>query len=90
MIYSSEPWIERAACRSIGGEVFFPEVGEDWKGAREICAGRCKVRLQCLDFAMRTELGIAVQSRAGLWGGLSPTQRKKYEPEWLAEQVSAA
>jgi hypothetical protein len=90
MIYKSEPWMESAACLSIGTESFFPEIGEDWHSPRRVCNQVCTVRLQCLDLAMRTEAGTSLHARAGLWGGLSPLERKRYEAEWLAEQEVAA
>lgn len=90
MIYQPEPWMERGACRSIGGEVFFPEIGEDWHEARKVCTDRCPVTMQCLEFAMRVEQGTSLHARAGLWGGLSPKQRKDYEPAWLAGRIEAA
>lgn len=87
-----EPWTEQATCRSVGGGLWFPESGESSLEPRQICLNRCTVRTQCLDFAMRKEQGLSKVSRHGLFGGMSPTARAKYEPQWLAEQegVSAA
>ena len=92
MIYNSEPWIEHGACRAIGVEVFYPTFGETWAEPIKVCKTACPVRLQCLDYAMRTELGVPAHHRAGVYGGLKPYERMKHEPEWLAEQseVSAA
>ena len=45
-----EPWTESAACSQVGGDLWFPEIGES------------------------------------LLGGMSPLDRSRYEPQWLAEQ----
>lgn len=89
MIPTTEQWVEYAACRSIGPDVFFPEIGEDWRGPQKACAS-CPVRLQCLDAVMRYELGRDRAQRFGVAGGLTPSKRKAYEAEWLASQEVAA
>jgi hypothetical protein len=88
--YREEPWIQHATCRSIGTAAFFPEIGEDWQQAMKVCLTQCPVRLQCLDYAMRMEAGASSKTRMGIWGGLTPGKRKRYEREWLAEQEAAA
>lgn len=85
-----EPWVKEAACRSIGTEVFYPETGDSWVEALRVCNTTCSVRLQCLDWAMRNEEGRPVSQRYGVYGGQKPFQRKKYEPEWLAEREGDA
>jgi hypothetical protein len=85
-----EDWTESATCRSIGYEVFYPTLGETWAEPIRVCKTRCPVRLQCLDYAMRTELGVPAHHRAGVYGGLKPYQRVKYEAEWLASRSEAA
>jgi hypothetical protein len=55
-----------------------------------VCLTQCPVSLQCLDYAMRMEAGASSKTRMGIWGGLTPGKRKKYEREWLAEQETAA
>ena len=84
-----EAWTEAAACRETDPDAFFPDPGGNVMQAVAICRG-CPVRLQCLDVAMRSETGLARQSRIGIWGGLVPAARTKYEPEWLAEQTESA
>src|SRR6266542_3455594 len=84
-----EPGVQRATCRSIGVSAFFPEIGEDWQQAMKVCA-QCPVRLQCLDYAMRMEAGASSKTRMGIWGGMTPGKRKRYEAQWLAEQEIAA
>lgn len=90
MIPVTDQWIEYAVCRSIDPEAFFPERGEDWKSPQKVCTSSCPVRLQCLDSAMRYELGRDRKQRYGLAGGLTPKKRHVYEPEWLASQSEAA
>ena len=65
-------WQDRAACREIGAEAFFPpDAGKavpDYAQARRVCR-RCPVKAECLDFALRLDI------REGLFGGLTPRQR---------------
>jgi hypothetical protein len=88
--YREEPWVSSAACLSIGTAPFFPDKGDDWNATKSVCLTACTVRLQCLDYAMRMEAGVDRKSRWGVYGGLSPSARKKYEPQWLAEQIEGA
>jgi hypothetical protein len=88
--HQEEPWVEHATCRSIGHDPFFPEVGEDWRQAMSVCVTRCPVRLQCLDYAMRMEDGSNSKTRFGVWGGLTPIKRKKYEKQWRTERAGDA
>lgn len=84
-----EPWTESAVCRSIGGDLWFQEFAGDRREAKAICH-RCPVRLQCLDYAMRLEQDKGTWIRIGIYGGLTPNERRRHEPQWLAEQESAA
>jgi len=85
-----EDWTKLASCRSVGGDFWFPEVGEPtWMQARRICK-TCPVLWQCVDWVMRTELGVGPKSRYGVTGGMTPNQRVAYEPQWLAEQAAGA
>jgi WhiB family redox-sensing transcriptional regulator len=71
-----ENWRAAAACRFADPDLFFP-VSDDGKGldqvmaAKAICAG-CRVRRQCLAFALRT------RQVHGIWGGL--TERERHAP----------
>ena len=82
-----EDWTEFAACREVGGDAWFPEIGENTPLPKQICKTRCSVRAECLDYAMRLELGKCHSIRHGLFGGMSPGERAKYEPQWLALQA---
>lgn len=70
-------WQYRAACRGEDSNVFFaPNYFErkEEKEAREakakaICA-RCSVRLECLEYALRT------REPHGIWGGFNETERR--------------
>jgi WhiB family transcriptional regulator, redox-sensing transcriptional regulator len=65
----AEPhWYEDAACRGQGWERFFDHT--DPTTAQRICA-RCPVRAPCLRFAMANQIDT------GVWGGLTPEQRRR-------------
>jgi WhiB family redox-sensing transcriptional regulator len=85
-----ETWTESAACREIDCDLWFPEKGDSNKEPLFICETACTVRLQCLDYAMRKEHGLSRGLRFGIFGGLSPGGRVKYETEWRAEQDASA
>ena len=75
-----ENWRAAAACRSADPDLFFP-VSDYGKGldqvtaAKAICAG-CRVRRQCLAFALRT------RQVHGIWGGLTEQERHVPEARW--------
>ena len=67
-------WRDRAACRGVDPELFFPTaesgpvLAEQVARARAVCAG-CAVRPQCLAFALRAlPYGVAA--------GLTPEERR--------------
>lgn len=70
-------WRHRAACRDEDPELFFPvsdattpvnvqQIGE----AKAVC-WRCPVKDECLSWA------LASGQDAGVWGGLTETERRK-------------
>ena len=73
-------FMEDAACRGMGPELFF--LDEDEKGAnhiklvqaRTVCF-TCKVNKECLDFAMDNNI------KSGIWAGTTPLQRKALRRE---------
>jgi hypothetical protein len=85
-----ESWTESATCREVGGDLWFTEFAGDRKDAKAICRDRCPVRQQCLDYAMRIESDTSTWMRIGIYGGMTPSERRKYEPLWLAEQAGDA
>jgi len=69
-----QPWRDKAACRGMETNLFFPERGDNTaiKQAIEVCYG-CEVRLECLAFAMQ----FLVSELPGIWGGKSHRQRRR-------------
>lgn len=67
-------WLERAECRDVDPELFFPPVGGEVGEAKAVCA-RCPVRDECLDWA------IATPVTAGIFGGLTWQERKALRAE---------
>ena len=65
-------WHERAACRGMDVEVFFPEAGGQLQAeaAKRVCA-RCPVTAECLADALKSGLAH------GVWGGMSARERKR-------------
>ena len=68
-------WHAQAACTTADTAIFYPPsrgVGHkiDWAEAKAICDS-CEVRQPCLQYALRTK------QHDGLWGGLTPHQRRK-------------
>lgn len=84
-------WMQYGACASIGGDVWYPDWHDQsgWSQAREVCRG-CPMLHLCLDWVMGTELGVDYKHRHGIAAGMSPVERHKYEPEWLAGQLDGA
>lgn len=84
-------WEESAACAGIGTAVFFPEPTAipgrqgthiDYSAAQAVCDG-CPVRAECLEAAL--ERG----ERDGMWGGLTPRQRKSVRRSGRRQRVCA-
>jgi WhiB family redox-sensing transcriptional regulator len=65
-------WMAQASCAQIGGDGWFPDKGNSPRDALRICAG-CPVRETCLEHA------LAAGYRQGVWGGLTPTQRRQLQ-----------
>lgn len=64
---------ERALCREVDPETFFPtplEI-EKTQDALEICS-RCEHQLPCLVLALRNRIEY------GIWGGYTEAQRRQY------------
>ena len=74
-----EDWRERAACRDVDPELFYPVSETDDGPAKAIC-DRCPVRPQCLNRAIET--GEAF----GVWGGTNPRERKKIRERRATEK----
>jgi WhiB family transcriptional regulator, redox-sensing transcriptional regulator len=65
-----DEWRRLAACRGERTALFFPDDDEDAGAAKVICAG-CVVRKNCLETA------LVDRERDGIWGGLTPHERKQ-------------
>ena len=64
-----EQWRDRANCRDVDPDVFFPKRGESTTPALKVCAG-CTVRDECLNYALTMNL------KWGVWGGRSERARR--------------
>lgn len=70
-LVAPESWVDGALCPQIGdGDLWFPEKGNQAHDARRVCL-KCPVRVECLDFAVRTE------QRHGMYGGFSERDRER-------------
>lgn len=80
--WQPHPWMADALCRQVGSDIFYAEAPDNLRGkflaawtrnanaeAKSVCA-RCPVRDDCLDHA------IATDERWGIWGGMTPTERR--------------
>lgn len=63
-------WMERARCRDVPPEVFFPRDGVGVEAARRYCA-ECPVTGPCLEYALVNRI------EHGVWGGASERQRRR-------------
>ena len=79
-IYFDNPaWMDDAACASVGGDFWYPEVSKNGaiNAAIRICQ-QCPVKAECLDYALdRNE-------RIGIWGGTTVNERKAMRRERAA------
>ena len=62
-------WWDLALCAETDPEAFFVEKSGDTRPAKAVCLA-CPVRLNCLDYAVENRIAW------GIWGGLSPRQRR--------------
>lgn len=63
-------WRNRAACRGIDPDIFFPITDEEAEPAKAVC-NACPVREACLEFA------LAAREREGVWGGATERERRR-------------
>lgn len=66
-------WQSDANCATVPPEFFYPEKQAsrtEIKMAKKVCDA-CVVRDECLTYALENSEG------SGIWGGLTPTERKK-------------
>jgi WhiB family transcriptional regulator, redox-sensing transcriptional regulator len=67
-------WQDRALCAQTDPEAFYPEKGGSTREAKKVCRN-CEVRAECLEYALATE------QDCGVWGGLSPQERRRLKRE---------
>ncbi len=86
---SSGEWQERAACRDVDLEVFFPNLEPGRKIGDQVSAkvarakafcGDCPVSSQCLGMALAAEGDSSESRRYGIFGGLTPAERAALRP----------
>ncbi len=63
-------WRQRAACRGVDPDVFYPVSDEEAEEAKSICRV-CPVREACLEYA------LANRERDGVWGGATERDRRR-------------
>jgi WhiB family transcriptional regulator, redox-sensing transcriptional regulator len=67
-------WQDRALCAQTDPEAFFPEKGGSARAAKRVCWA-CEVRAECLEYALEHD------ELWGIWGGLSPKERRPLKRE---------
>jgi len=70
--------MDKALCREVDYELFFPDGGGNSSKARQVC-NRCEVTTQCLDFA------LGFPNMIGIWGGTTERQRRSM-PKTIKEK----
>jgi WhiB family transcriptional regulator, redox-sensing transcriptional regulator len=63
-------WQQRAECRGVDPDVFYPTSEEETAEAKAICMA-CPVQEPCLDYA------LASRERDGVWGGCTERERRR-------------
>lgn len=63
-------WRQRAACRGVDPDIFYPASDEEVEAAKAICTV-CPVREPCLEYA------LANRERDGVWGGATERERRR-------------
>lgn len=63
-------WRQRAACRGVDPDIFYPVTDEEAEEAKAIC-GECPVRQPCLEYA------ITNREKDGVWGGATERERRR-------------
>ena len=76
-------WRQRAACRGVDPDVFYPVSDEEAEEAKSICRV-CPVREACLEYA------LATNQDSGVWGGTSEEERRQLRKQYVARQRRSA
>jgi WhiB family transcriptional regulator, redox-sensing transcriptional regulator len=83
IVASNQEWQELAECRTIPVEMFFPPAEQEGDEAKSICQ-TCSVKDPCLEFA------ISAGERFGIWGGLTPQERRSLVAKRRSRAAAAA
>jgi WhiB family redox-sensing transcriptional regulator len=65
---------EKALCRQVDPDLWFPEKGGSTRDPKAICAD-CPIRPECLEYALEKD------ERFGVWGGMSERERRRIKRE---------
>lgn len=65
-------WQDQGVCRETDPDAFFPEPRDRAYAVKNIC-GTCPVRGKCLEYSFENN------EPYGIWGGVSPEERKTYK-----------
>ena len=73
-------WRDRAACRGLDPEVFFPDPGNciGVERAKQVCAP-CPVAWECLSYAIESN------QTEGIWGGTTRGERRSLRRIFLRQ-----
>ena len=63
-------WTNRALCKNLDTELFFPQRGESTVHVKMVCRA-CPVVKPCLEYSMRN------MEKFGVWGGTSERERRR-------------
>jgi WhiB family redox-sensing transcriptional regulator len=63
-------WREKARCRGVAPEIFYPPEDDDALEAKSVCAA-CPVREACLEHALTR------REKIGVWGGMTERERRR-------------
>jgi len=63
-------WRQKAACRGVDPDIFFPVSDEEAEDAKAICRS-CPVQAACLEWALDS------REKDGVWGGATERERRR-------------
>ena len=63
-------WRQRAACRGVDPDIFYPVTDDDAEDAKAICRA-CPVQQACLEWALQS------REKDGVWGGATERERRR-------------
>lgn len=66
---SALSWTDQGSCAEVDGDLWFPGRGGSVREPKAICR-KCPVRAECLEYALEND------ERFGIYGGLSPRERR--------------